>query len=346
MFKDDILKTITKYNLIQNGDKIVVGLSGGPDSISLINVLNDIKNDNTIPLEFEIVAAHINHNIREEAKLDEEYVVKYCKDKNIEIFILSANVLERASNSKKSTEETGREVRYEFFEKILRDTNSNKIATAHTANDNAETVLMNMMRGSGTSGLKGIRAIRNERFIRPLINTTREEIEEYCRQEDLNPRIDKTNFENEYTRNKVRNLLIPFIKEQFNPNIITSINRLSDIVDEENKYLEKITEYKYKEIVISEEFGKEIILDLKKFNNQDIVIKKRLILYTINMLNGNSQGIGKIHIDDIIKLCDKNLGNKYLTPNKHIKILIKDKKIFYILTKVERRKDTKKSQKN
>ena len=334
MFKGDILKTITKYNLIQNGDKIVVGLSGGPDSISLINVLNDIKNDKTIPLEFEMVAAHINHNIREEAKMDEEYVVNYCKEKNIKVFVLSANVLERASKSKKSTEETGREVRYEFFEKVLRDTNSNKIATAHTANDNAETVLMNMMRGSGTSGLKGIRAVRDERFIRPLINTTREEIEEYCRQENLNPRIDKTNFENEYTRNKVRNLLIPFIKEQFNPNIITSINRLSDIVDEENKYLEKITGYKYKDILISEKLGKEIILDLKKFNNQDIVIKKRLILYTINMLNGNSQGIGKIHIDDIIKLCDNNLGNKYLTPNKHIKILIKDKKIFYILTKV------------
>ena len=329
MFKDDILKTITKYNLIQNGDKIVVGLSGGPDSISLINVLNDIKNDNTIPLEFEIVAAHINHNIREEAKLDEEYVVKYCKDKNIEIFILSANVLERASNSKKSTEEAGREVRYEFFEKILRDTNSNKIATAHTANDNAETVLMNMMRGSGTSGLKGIRAIRNERFIRPLINTTREEIEEYCRQENLNPRIDKTNFENEYTRNKVRNLLIPFIKEQFNPNIITSINRLSDLSKQENEYLEMQTQKAYKNVLISAK-NDEIILDLNRFNLQELVIKNRLVLYTINILFGTRSGIEKKHIEDIIKLCSNNIGNKFLIPNKKVKILVKNKKIFFI----------------
>ena len=333
MFKDDILKTITKYNLIQNGDKIVVGVSGGPDSIALINVLNDIRNDEKISLNFELVAAHINHNIREEAKSDEEYVVEFCKNKQIEVFVLSAEVLKRAQEEKKSTEETGRNIRYEFFEKVLEQTNSNKIATAHTANDNAETVLMNMMRGSGTSGLKGIRPIRDRKFIRPLIETTRNQIESYCEENKLNPRIDKTNFENEYTRNKIRNLLIPFIEEKFNPNIIESINRLSDIVDEENNYLETVIKQKYKEVLLEEKFGEQIVLDLKIFNKQESVIKKRIVLHTINMLQGNAQGIGKIHIEDIIKLCEKSLGNKYLTPNKHIKILVKDKKIFCMLIK-------------
>lgn len=331
MFKDNILRTIIKYNLIQNKDKIVVGVSGGPDSIALINVLNDIKNDENIPLDFELIVAHINHNIREEAKLDEEYVVKFCDKKQIKVFVLSVDVLRKAQEEKKSTEETGRNIRYEFFEQILRETNSSKIATAHTANDNAETVLMNMMRGSGTSGLKGIKAIRDEKFIRPLIETTRDDIEKYCAENNLNPRIDRTNFENEYTRNKVRNLLIPFIKENFNPNIIMSINRLSDIIDEENEYLEDITKEKYREVLLHEEKGKQIILDLKTFNKQDLVIKKRLILYTINMLQGNAQGIGKIHIEDIIKLCQKNLGNKYLTPKKNVKVLVRDKKIFYIM---------------
>lgn len=331
MFKDDILKTITKYNLIQNGDKIVVGLSGGPDSMSLINVLNEIRKDANVSLDFELVAAHINHNIREEAKLDEEFVVEFCKKNQIEVYVLSADILQKAQKEKRSTEEVGRNTRYEFFEEVCAKTNANKIATAHTANDNAETVLMNIMRGSGTAGLKGIRAIRDNKFIRPLIETTRIEIEQYCKDNELNPRIDKTNFENEYTRNKVRNLLIPFIQEKFNPNIITSINRLSDIANEENEYLENITRQKYLNILIEEKKGKQIVLDLKKFNKQDLVIKKRLILYTINMLQGNAQGIGKIHIDDIIKLCEKNLGNKYLTPNKQIKVLIKDKKIFCIV---------------
>ena len=333
MFKEKILETITKYNLIQNGDKIIVGLSGGPDSISLINVLDEIRKDETIRLKFEIIAAHINHNIREEAKLDEDYVVKYCKEKNIEVYVLSIDINKKAKEEKKGLEETGRNARYEFFEEILIKTKANKIATAHTANDNAETVLMNIIRGSGTSGLKGIRPIRKNKFIRPLIETTREKIEKYCEENKLNPRIDKTNFENDYTRNKTRNILIPTIKEQFNPNIIMTINRLSDIISEENEYLENITKQKYKEIVIEEEIGRKIVLGLSQFNKQDIVIKKRLILQTINTLQGNTQGIGKVHIEDIIKLCKNNLGNKYLTPNKNIKILVKDKKIYYIHTK-------------
>ncbi len=331
MFKEEILKTIKKYNLIQNGDKIIVGLSGGPDSISLINVLDEIRKDKTTGLEFGIIAAHINHNIREEAKSDEDYVVKYCKEKNIEVYVLSIDINKKAKEERKGTEETGRNARYEFFEQILIKTKSNKIATAHTANDNAETVLMNIIRGSGTSGLKGIRPIRDDKFIRPLIETTREEIEEYCKKNNLNPRIDKTNFENDYTRNKTRNILIPLIKEQFNPNIIMTINRLSDIINEENEYLEKLTKQKYKEILIEEKIGKQIVLDLKLFNEQDLVIKKRLILHTIKILQGNAQGIGKVHIEDIIKLCGNNLGNKYLTPNKNLKVLIKNKKIYYSL---------------
>lgn len=333
MFKEEILKTIKKYNLIQNGDKIVVGLSGGPDSISLINVLNEIRNEETYELKFDLVAAHINHNIREEAKSDEDFVVKYCKEKNIEIHVLSIDINKKAKEEKKGTEEAGRNARYKFFEEILTKTKANKIATAHTANDNAETVLMNIIRGSGTSGLKGIRPIRENKFIRPLIETTREEIEKYCDEYKLNPRIDKTNFENEYTRNKTRNMLIPFIREKFNPNIIITINRLSDIINEENEYLEKLTKQKYKEIVIEENIGKQIVLDLKLFNKQDLVIKKRLILHTVNILQGTTQGLGKVHIDDIIKLCENNLGNKYLTPNKNIKVLIKNKKICYTYTK-------------
>ncbi len=329
MFKEKVLKTIYDYKLIENGDKIVVGVSGGPDSISLLNVLNEIRNDENIALNFEIVVAHINHNIREEAKSDEEYVKKYCEDRGIEFHSLSADVIKTAESEKIGTEEAGRKIRYNFFEKVLEDVKGNKIATAHTANDNAETVLMNIMRGSGTAGLKGIRPIRDKKFIRPLIEMTRDEIENYCDENKLNPRIDKTNFENDYTRNKIRNLLIPFIKEKFNPNIINSINRLSDIANEENEYLEKTTIEKYKEICIKEELNKQIILDLKKFNQQDIVIKKRLVIYTINRVQGNVQGLGKVHIDDIIKLCRNNLGNKYLTPNKHIKVLVRNKKIFY-----------------
>ena len=324
--KEKVLETIKKYNLIENGDKIVIGVSGGPDSITLLNVLLEIKKENLI--DFDMVVCHVNHMIREEAVLDEEYVLEFCKKNNIECFVKRVDIEKISKQERIGTEEAGRIARYEFLNEILEKTSSNKIATAHTANDNAETVLMNIIRGSGTTGLKGIETKRDN-LIRPLINISREEIEEYCEINNLNPRIDKTNFENIYTRNKVRNMLIPYIKKNFNPNIIESINRLSNLSKQENEYLEKETEKIYKSILIDAK-NDEIILDLKLFNLQETVIKNRLVLYTINILFGTRSGIEKKHIEDIIKLCSNNIGNKFLIPNKKVKILVKNKKIFFI----------------
>jgi len=329
MLKEKVLETIKKYNLIENGDKIVVGVSGGPDSICLVDLLNEIKNDGKI--NFELVVCHINHMIREEAGEDEEFVRKYCEEKQIPFFVKHAKVEEIAKDMKIGTEEAGRKVRYDFFEEILEKNGANKIATAHTKNDNAETVLMNLIRGSGTVGLKGIQVIRDDKYIKPLIDISREEIENYCEENKLNPRHDKTNDENIYTRNKVRNILIPCIKKEFNPNIIDTIDRLSKLVDKENNYLDKVTEETYKKILIKEE-KKEIILNLKRFNEEDEVIKSRIVLYTIKKLFGHTNGIEKIHIDDIIKLCQNNIGNKYLTPNKHIKILVNKGKMYFFVT--------------
>ncbi len=201
---------------------------------------------------------------------------------------------------------------------------------------------MNVLRGSGTAGLKGIEAIRENKYIRPLIDVSREEIEEYCLNNNLNPKIDKSNNENIYTRNKIRNIVIPYIKKEFNPNIIKTLNRLSEVATEENEYLNKITQETFNKIYVGTAIsrpqvdksmnleGKHIALDLKQFNNLELVIKRRIILYTINKLLGTTEGIEKINIDDIIKLCTKNIGNKYLIPIKKIKVLVKKGKIFFI----------------
>ena len=321
--KQRILQTIKKYNLIEENDSIVIGVSGGPDSICLLHILNELKDE----LNFKIYVAHINHMIREEADEETEYVKDFCKNLGIECYIKRIDVVKIANNLKRGTEETGRQIRYEFFNEVLEKTASNKIATAHNNNDKVETILMNILRGSGTSGLKGIEAKRDDKYIRPLIEVSREEIENYCEKNKLNPRIDKSNQENIYTRNKVRNVVIPYIKKEFNPNIIKTINRLSEVATEENEYLEKITEKTFNEICICPE--KQIILDLKKFNKLELVIKRRVILYTINEVLGTTAGIEKINIDDIIKLCNNNIGNKYLMPTKSIQILIKKGKIFF-----------------
>ena len=329
MIEEKVLDTIKKYNLVENGDRVVVGVSGGPDSICLIDLLYKIKIQGI--LNFEIVVCHINHLIREEAETDELFVQSYCDKRNIPFFAKRVKVEKIAKIKKISTEEAGREVRYDFFNEVLEKMNFNKIATAHTKNDNAETVIMNILRGSGISGLKGITAIRDNKYIKPLIEISREEIEAYCYENKLNPRYDRTNEENIYTRNKIRNILIPELKKEFNPNIIDTIARLSRVVEKENQYIEKITQKTYQNIMIKEN-KREIILDLKEFNKEDEVIKSRIVLYTIKKLIGNANGIGKIHIDDIIRLSEKNIGNKYLTPNKHIKILVnKGKMHFFVI---------------
>lgn len=324
MLKEQVLNTIKKYDLINENDKIICGVSGGPDSICMLDILKDLKEE----FKFELIVCHVNHLIREDAISDEEYVVNYCKVNNIKYYVKRIDVKKYADNNKQGTEEAGRNVRYEFFEEILQKEGANKIAIAHNKNDKIETIIMNMLRGSGISGLKGIEPKRENKYIRPLIETERTSIEEYCEEKNLRPRIDKTNFINDCTRNKIRNVVIPYIKNEFNPNIINTMDRLSSIIEEENRYLEKITIDVFEKVKIKEEKG-HLVLKLKEFNKQDIVIKKRLILYAINKTIGNVQNIEKVNINDIIKLCEKNIGNKYLMPNKNIKILVNKNQIFF-----------------
>lgn len=320
-----VLSTIKKYNLINANDKIVLGVSGGPDSLFMLHILNKLKEN----LQFQIVVAHVNHMIRKEADEEEQFVKQFCKTIDVEFYSKRIEVEKYANNNKIGLEEAGRKIRYEYFDEVASSTNSNKIAIAHNKNDKVETIIMNLLRGSGVTGLQGIQPIKDDKIIRPIIEIERTDIEKYCKENNLEPRIDISNFDNTYTRNKIRNVVIPYIKEEFNPNFVETITRLSEVITEENKFLKSITEQRYSNILI-ERTQTEITLDLKKFNSEENVIKNRLILHVVAQLNGNTQGIEKIHVQDIIKLCNNNIGNKFLTPNKNLKVLVKDKKIFFI----------------
>ena len=321
-----VLNTIKQYKLIENGDRVVVGVSGGPDSISLLNILNKFQKNKII--NFEMIVAHINHQIREEANSDEEYVKEYCEKNQIKFFAKRIDVIKYANNNKMGLEEAGRKIRYDFFDEILKQENANKIAIAHNKNDKAETIIMNIIRGSGISGLRGIEPIRDRKYIRPIIECERDEIEKYAEENKLNPRIDKTNFENDCTRNKIRNIVLPYVKKEFNSNIVETLNRLSLVAIEEDEYIKKQVIDEYTRIKI-EENSRKIVLNLKEFNSIDTLIRKKLLIYTISKVLGNSQNIEKVNIEDIIKMCDKNIGNKFLMPNKNIKILVNKGKIFF-----------------
>ena len=322
MLEEKVRKTIREYNLIEKNDSIVVGVSGGPDSMTLLSILLKLKEE----FNLKIYVAHVNHMLRENAIKDEEYVKEFCEKNNIEIFIKKANIFEIAQKEKIGLEEAGRNVRYNFFEEVLKKTESNKIAIAHNLNDKVETIIMNTLRGSGVSGLKGIEAKR-KKYIRPLIEIERYEIEKYCIENKINPRHDESNDDNIYTRNKIRNIVIPYIKNEFNPNIIKTLNRLSEIIKEEDEYVQSETEKIFKEILLTDEKNK-IEFDPRKFNEQEKVIQKNLILLAIKKVKGSTQGIEKVNIDDIIKLCNNNIGNKLIRPVKQLEIGIKNKRIY------------------
>ena len=338
MLEEKVLQTIDKYNMIEKGDKIVIGVSGGPDSMALLNTLNNLKEK----LNIKIYVAHINHMIRKEADEETEYVKKFCKKINVEFYYIRIKVEEEAKRLKIGTEEAGRNIRYNFFAEVANKVGANKIATAHNSNDNAETVLMNIIRGASISGLKGIEKVRDGKFIRPIIECNRDEIENYCEENKLNPKFDNSNNENIYTRNKIRNILIPYLQKEFNPNIIETINRLSSIATKQEDFINSIVENEFNRLLCEnqnlklnnnyiENMNKKenIVLNLKEFNKLDYVIKSKLILYTLSKAYGRVSSIEKIHIDDIIKLCSNNIGNKYLSPKKGIKIFIKKGKIFF-----------------
>ncbi len=326
ILEEKFLKTVKENNLIQANDVIVVGVSGGPDSIALLYCLNKFKN----MLNYKIVCAHINHLIREDSTDDEKFVENICDKLQIPFYKKRENIIELSKKLKKGTEETGREVRYNFFDEVYKKQKANKIAIAHNRNDNAETMLLNIIRGSGMSGLEGIQAEEYGKYIRPLIDVSREDIENYCKKYDLNPRIDSTNKENIYTRNVIRNEVLPILRS-INPNIEESLSRLSKIIKEENEYVKLSTQKVYN--AKSHISVGEISFDINDFNSEPKTIRQNLVLYTINELIGNTRNIEKTNVDDILKLAENNIGNKYMELNQKIKISVKNKKIFFTIRK-------------
>ena len=327
IIEEKFLNTIKEHNLINSGDKIVIGVSGGPDSITLLTCMNKYKDK----LGCEIIVAHVNHLIRKDSTDDEKYVEKICENSQIKFYKKRIEILKLAEEQKKGTEEVGRIERYKFFDEVAKEEGANKIAIAHNMNDNAETMLLNLIRGTGMNGLEGIQPVEYKKYIRPLINCSRDEIEAYCDKYNLKPRIDSTNKENIYKRNIIRNKFIVELKE-LNPNIVETLSRTSKIIRAENEYIVKQAKKIFEEIAIynknQKELGK-IEFEVKKFNTLDEVIKQKIVFVTIEKMLGSTRNIEKNNIDDVIKMAQRNIGEKYILLNKNIKVLIKNKKIIF-----------------
>ncbi|MBS5984452.1 tRNA lysidine(34) synthetase TilS [Clostridium butyricum] len=304
-----VMSYIKDNNLIKSGDKVLVALSGGPDSVCLLNILYNLKAE----LNIEVGAAHLNHLLRDkDAFEDEEYVKTLCKSLDIPCFVKRVDINKYSKDKKMSSEMAGREARYNFFDDIVKDEGYTKIATAHNANDQAETILFRLMRGSGIEGLCGIK-VRRDKIIRPILCLSRKEVEEYIEINNLKPRIDKTNFEKIYNRNKIRLDMIPYIKENFNEDIIQTLNRMSVLLQKDNEFIENSARSFYEKYCIEQ--SDYFIIKKEMFDNKEAVVT-RVIRYALTNFSKTHYDFEMKHIYEICNLAKNNSGKAIDLPNK------------------------------
>ena len=308
----EILNINKKYNLIENDDIIVVGFSGGPDSVFLVEMLKKLQHF----FNFKIYLVHINHLLRgEDADSDENFSFEYAKKNNLEIFIKRISVKEIAKEVGKTLEEVGREERYKFFFEIYEKVRATKIATAHNKDDQIETFLFRLIRGTSLQGLEGIK-IKNNNVIRPISEIYKKDILEYLNKNEIQYKIDKTNFENEFTRNSIRLDLIPFIEERYNIKFKDKIFSLIKEIRENNQNNSlNLSDYTDSE--------NRIILEKTKFlSNFD---KKNLLSLFLNKKNIE---VNRNKIDEINSLIKSN-GTKKIDLDKTYRV-VKDYTHLYI----------------
>jgi tRNA(Ile)-lysidine synthase len=287
-----IKKNIIDKKLIVPGDNILLGLSGGPDSVFLfhnLRLLQDILN-------FNLYASHINHMYRgEDAKHDEDFVRTLCSKYNVRLFVKRKNASEYAEELKCTEEEAGRILRYDFFREKLNEISGGKIAVAHNLNDQAETILQRIIRGTGIDGLAAMSYI-NKDIIRPMLNVKKSEVMKYLSENNYEFCIDSTNLEDIYGRNKIRLNLIPYLEKNFNPNIQNTLFRMSEAMENDSKIIERYTDAKYREVLL-EKNENEIHLDITKLKALENFETSRIIRKAIEEFKGDSVNIEMKHIE-------------------------------------------------
>lgn len=308
-----VKKFIENNRLLSKGDKIVLGVSGGPDSLCLLHILYSLKEDYNLTL----IVAHVNHNLREEAKFEADFVRDFTNRLKIEFYLADVDIEKLSKEKKKSCEEVAREYRYNFFNEVAKKVSANKIAVAHNLNDNAETILMHIIRGSGIEGIKGISAINNN-IIRPLLNTKRVEIEEYCKENNLTPMIDKTNFESIYTRNKVRNKILPMF-EEVNPDILNTLTRLGNILIEEDEFISEYADKIYNDIKIEK---KDVKLNKIKFVNLPKGLQRRVLRKAICEFRGNLVDVSYKTLENTISTIMTSKNGNMIKVINNVKIFV------------------------
>jgi len=301
-FLNKIKATIKKYNMLEKNDRILTGVSGGPDSVTLLNVLCELKKEYSL----NIIIAHLDHKFRgEESVCDRKFCEDLAKKYNLEIAWEEADVPKIAKEKGISPEEAARFERYDFFKHAAKEKGVEKIAVGHTRDDQAETVLMRILRGAGMKGLGGIspvKDIQGYKIIRPLIEVSRKEVEDFIIENSLKFRKDSSNEKAVFTRNKIRLELIPLLERDFNPNIKEVLANMAENLQIENEFFAKYGKRKFKSM--SKIKQGEIFIDLKKFKKQPEAVRKRILRAALEELKGDLRRLTYQHWKEMEELID------------------------------------------
>ncbi|MFC1624320.1 tRNA lysidine(34) synthetase TilS [Candidatus Omnitrophota bacterium] len=323
---DKIRSTVKKYNMLEENDRILVGLSGGPDSVVLLHVLLKLKKEYSL----DIYIAHLDHKFRgEESTKDRRFCEELGRKLNLEVIYEEKDVSRIAKEKGKSFEEAARFARYDFFKRTARIKKIQKIAVGHTKDDQAETVLMRMFRGCGSKGLGGMDPVKYMEgiiIIRPLIEILRCEIDSFIREHDLQSRHDSSNDLLMFTRNSIRHEVIPYLENKFNPRLKEVLSNMAENLRMENEFLEKFSKRKFKS-VSKRPKSNEIVLDINKFRKQPEAIRKRILRSALEDLKGNLRRLTYQHWKEMEELIEKRPGNSIVDLPGGINIIKNKKKL-------------------
>ncbi|MFH1413432.1 MAG: tRNA lysidine(34) synthetase TilS [Candidatus Omnitrophota bacterium] len=310
--RNKIKETIKRYALLRKGDKIVIAVSGGPDSVALLYLLNSFRKDFRLTLHI----AHLDHRLRSNSLKDKEFVENLaCK---LSLPITCAQINPRALSIKGSLEEIARNLRLDFLFKVAKKIKADKVALGHNLDDQAETVLMRILRGTGLFGLSGMlpkREISGCEVIRPLIETKRKEIERYLKRKKIKARIDRSNFQDLYFRNRIRNQLIPLLENKYNKNIKIILSNLANIASYDYDYLIRAAVRKM------DKSHKSIRLD--RYSGLHPAMQRLVLRLNIARIKGDTRRVTFKHIQELEDLISNRPLNSIVDLPKGVSVVKK-----------------------
>jgi tRNA(Ile)-lysidine synthase len=293
-FEKMVEAAIRTHRMLDPEDGVVVAVSGGPDSMALLHALWHLRE----LLSIRLVVAHLNHQLRGRASdEDAEFVARFAASLDLPCIVETADVYGYCRDHRCSVETGAREVRYAFLERVARAHRAEKIATGHTADDQAETILMRLIRGSGLSGLSGIRPVREGRIIRPLLHVTRDQVMAYLVALRLPVRVDATNTETNVLRNRIRHHLLPLL-QGYNPEIHTALCRLGEVLRAESAYLDEEVEKRYGKVVI-EAGARSMRVDASAWGRIPLSLQRRMIRRMAEQAGGDPERLTYEHIERV-----------------------------------------------